>query len=187
MRWRETLVHLFICIVCLMCLASGAGRTTTRPLPRFATTLPTICPFKLMIHAALVRLVYVDDVINDFLRLLNERPAGVVRPEVSPVYTITVGELAEQIRMFKGGRESMVTEAVGTGLTRALYATYLSFLRPEQFSYSLTAHADKRGRFVEMLKTKDSGPVFIFHRASGNYARRALSPYQERKVSGDPG
>jgi len=78
------------------------------------------------------------------------------------VYTITVGKLAEQIRAFKASRESMNTEAVGAGLTRALYSTYLSFLRPEQFSYTVPIHADSRGRFVEMLKTKDSGQFSFF-------------------------
>lgn len=137
--------------------------------PNYNSAVATFChniandlPIQINDPAALVRLVYVDDVVKDFLRLLEEQPAGVVRPEVSPCYTIAVGELAEQIRAFKGGRESMVTEAVGVGLTRALYATYLSFLRPEQFSYTLTARADARGRFVEMLKTKDSGQFSFF-------------------------
>lgn len=112
--------------------------------------------------SAVVRLVYVDDALKDFLRLLEARHDGVVRPEVAPVYTITVGELAEQIKTFKNGRDSMVTEPVGAGLTRALYATYLSFLRPEQFTYSLVKHTDQRGRFVEMLKTKDSGQFSFF-------------------------
>jgi len=73
-----------------------------------------------------------------------------------------VGELAEQIRTFKGSRESMLTEAVGLGFSRALYATYLSFLLPEQFTYSLPDHADARGRFVEMLKTPDCGQFSFF-------------------------
>lgn len=137
--------------------------------PNYNSAVATFChniandlPIQINDSAALVRLVYVDDVVKDFLRLLDERPVGVVRPEVSPVYTIAVGELADQIKSFKGGRDSMVTEAVGTGLIRALYATYLSFLRPEQFSYTLNAHADARGRFVEMLKTKDSGQFSFF-------------------------
>lgn len=137
--------------------------------PNYNSAVATFChniandlPVQINDPAALVRLVYVDDVVKDFLRLLDERPVGVVRPEVSPVYTIAVGELADQIKSFKGGRETMVTESVGIGLTRALYATYLSFLRPEQFSYTLTAHADARGRFVEMLKTKDSGQFAFF-------------------------
>lgn len=137
--------------------------------PNYNSAVATFChniandlPVQINDPAALVRLVYVDDVVKDFLRLMEERPAGVVRPEVSPVYTIAVGELADQIRAFKFSRESMVTEAVGIGLTRALYATYLSFLRPAQFSYSVPIHADARGRFVEMLKTKDSGQFSFF-------------------------
>ena len=137
--------------------------------PNYNSAVATFChniandlPIQINDPATPVSLVYIDDIIDDFMRLLDGRPAGVIRPEVSPVYTITVGDLAEQIRAFKGGRESMVTEAVGTGLTRALYATYLSFMRPEQFSYALTAHADARGRFVEMLKTKDSGQFSFF-------------------------
>lgn len=137
--------------------------------PNYNSAVATFChniandlPIQINDPAALVRLVYVDDVVKDFLRLMEERPAGVVRPGVSPVYTIAVGELAEQIRAFKSSRESMVTEAVGIGLTRALYATYLSFFRPAQFSYSVPIHADARGRFVEMLKTKDSGQFSFF-------------------------
>jgi len=112
--------------------------------------------------ATIVRLVYIDDVIADFLKLLSDRPAGVLRPEIAINYTISLGHLAEQIRTFKECRELMCIEAVGVGLTRALYATYLSFLRPEQFSYSLPMHEDPRGRFVEVLKTKDSGQFSFF-------------------------
>jgi len=137
--------------------------------PNYNSAVATFChniandlPIQINDPSALVRLAYVDDVVKDFLRLLEEQPAGVVRPEVSPVYTITVGKLAEQIRAFKASRESMNTEAVGAGLTRALYSTYLSFLRPEQFSYTVPIHADSRGRFVEMLKTKDSGQFSFF-------------------------
>jgi UDP-2-acetamido-2,6-beta-L-arabino-hexul-4-ose reductase len=137
--------------------------------PNYNSAVATFCynianDLSLQINdaSAVVRLVYVDDVVKDFLRLLEARPDSVVRPEVFPCYSITVGELAEQIQLFKNSRDSMVAEPVGTGLPRALYATYLSFLRPEQFAYPLVAHADQRGRFVEMLKTKDSGQFSFF-------------------------
>jgi UDP-2-acetamido-2,6-beta-L-arabino-hexul-4-ose reductase len=137
--------------------------------PNYNSAVATFChniandlPIQINDPAAIVRLVYVDDVMSDFVNLMNERPSGVVRPEVSPVYATSVGNLADQIRAFKGSRESIVTEAVGTGLVRALYSTYLSFLRPEQFSYTLPVHADTRGRFVEMLKTKDAGQFSFF-------------------------
>lgn len=137
--------------------------------PNYNSAVATFCyntvnnlPIQINDPAAMIRLVYVDDVIKDFLRLLQARPAGVLRPEVAPEYAISVGDLASQLRTFKESCDSMITEPVGVGLTRALFATYLSFLRPEQFSYSLPVHADARGRFVEILKTKDSGQFSFF-------------------------
>lgn len=137
--------------------------------PNYNSVVATFChniandlPIQINDSSATIRLVYIDDVIRDFLRMLDERPVGVVRPEVTPSYTMTVGDLAAQIRVFGETRQSMVTERVGSGLTRALYATFLSFLRPQQFTYGLTAHLDNRGRFIEMLKTKDSGQFSFF-------------------------
>lgn len=137
--------------------------------PNYNSVVATFCyniandlPIQINDPSSLIMLVYIDDVVQEFLKILQENPLGVVRPEVLPAYKITLGELADQIRKFKNSRESMITEAVGVGLTRALYSTYLSFLCPEQFAYSLVTKADPRGRFVEMLKTKDSGQFSFF-------------------------
>lgn len=137
--------------------------------PNYNSAVATFChniandlPIQINDPAAIVHLVYIDEVIKDFLRVLNEQPPGVHWPEITPVYKTTVGELADQIRSFKMSRESLVSEAVGTGLTRALYSTYLSFFRPGQFAYTVPVYADARGRFVEMMKTKDSGQFSFF-------------------------
>jgi len=137
--------------------------------PNYNSVVATFCyniandlPIQINDPAALVNLVYIDDVIADFMTQLNVQSTAVYRPEISSHYTITVGALAEQIKAFKTSRYSIISESVGIGFVRALYATYLSFLRPEQFSYSLPVHADVRGRFVEMLKTKDSGQFSFF-------------------------
>ncbi len=137
--------------------------------PDYNSAVATFChnivndlPIQVNDPTVLIHLVYVDDVIHDFLRVLEEKPAGVLRLAVSPVYPITVGQLVRQIIAFKGSRESMITENVGSGLARALYATYLSFMSPAQFSYFLPVHVDSRGRFVEMLKTIDSGQFSFF-------------------------
>ena len=74
----------------------------------------------------------------------------------------TVGALAETIRAFKASRDSLVTERVGQGLVRALHSTYVSFLPPEEFSYTVPRHGDARGVFVEMLKTPDCGQFSYF-------------------------
>lgn len=137
--------------------------------PNYNSAVATFChniandlPIQINDPSATVRLIYVDDVIAEFLRIMVERPTGAIFPNCQPTYTITVGDLAEQIYTFKQSRQNMLIEAVGTGLTRALYSTYLGFLKPEQFSYGLPIHEDPRGRFVEMLKTKDSGQFSFF-------------------------
>lgn len=112
--------------------------------------------------AANLKLVYVDDVVGEFIRALNAMPVGLSRGEVSPVYGITLGDLAAQIEAFKNCRESLVSERVGSGLVRALYATYVSYLPPAKFAYDLPMYGDERGVFVEMLKTQDSGQFSFF-------------------------
>ena len=55
-----------------------------------------------------------------------------------------------------------MTERVGTGLVRALYATYVSYLPVASFTYRVPQHGDPRGVFVEMLKTPDCGQFSFF-------------------------
>ena len=137
--------------------------------PNYNSAVATFChnlarglPIQIHDPAAPVSLVYVDDVVENFIGRLNEPVAGLSRPEVAPVYSTTVGKLADQIRAFADVRQNMVTERVGTGLVRALYATYISYLEPSAFSYSIPKYGDPRGVFVEMLKTKDSGQFSFF-------------------------
>ena len=107
-----------------------------------------------------LNLVYIDDLVVAFVRIMAGNEAASC--EVQPSYTISVGELADQIRTFRASRGTLVSERVGGGLTRALYATYVSYLPPEEFAYEVPKHADPRGVFVEMLKTKDSGQFSFF-------------------------
>lgn len=142
--------------------------------PQYNSAVATFCyniandlPIQINAASAEIQLTYIDDLINDFMGLIESRPSGVLWPKPSIIYRITVGELAEQLQAFKDSRQSMVVGPVGSGLTRALYSTYLSFLQPQQFSYPLTVHADPRGRFVEFLKTRDSGQFSFFTAGPG--------------------
>lgn len=109
-----------------------------------------------------ISLVYIDDVIDKFLEIIDGVENGGLYVNVPTQYESTVGKLAEQIYSFKNSRQTLETERVGTGLVRALYATYVSYLRPEDFSYGVPQHGDPRGVFVEMLKTSDSGQFSYF-------------------------
>ena len=81
---------------------------------------------------------------------------------VTPHYTTTVGEVARLIQAFAASRDNLLTERVGTGLGRALYATYVSYLPVESFAYPVPMHGDARGVFVEMLRTPDCGQFSFF-------------------------
>ncbi|KAA0690846.1 NAD-dependent epimerase/dehydratase family protein [Halopseudomonas laoshanensis] len=142
--------------------------------PDYNSAVATFChniardiPVHVNDASAPMRLVYIDDVIASFDRLLDSQTTTGPFVVVEPVYNISVGELADQLKRFKATREHLVTEAVGTGLTRALYSTYVSYLPPELFTYTVPQHGDERGVFVEMLKTPDAGQFSFFTAHSG--------------------
>ena len=137
--------------------------------PDYNSAVATFChniarqlPIRIDDPSAPVRLIYIDDVVAELLAFLADPGQDVRFPDAGPVYNATVGELARQIEAFRDVRSTLVSERVGTGLVRALYATYVSFLPPEAFSYGVPKYGDARGVFVEMLKTPDCGQFSFF-------------------------
>lgn len=137
--------------------------------PNYNSAVATFCnniaqdlPIQINNPSAQINLVYIDDVVNAFLTVLDGKSIEPGFANVQPQYQISVGALVEQIQAFKESRESLISEAVGTGLVRALYSTYVSYLKPEQFSYEVPKYGDSRGVFVEMLKTTNSGQFSYF-------------------------
>ena len=142
--------------------------------PNYNSAVATFCyntlndlPITIHNDQAELNLVYIDDVCKNFVRLLEPSIVRSQTCEISPVYKTTVGEVVELLAKFKDSRNSLITEKVGTEFIRALYSTYVSYLEPEQFAYSVTRHSDERGTFVEMLKTKESGQFSFFTAHAG--------------------
>lgn len=137
--------------------------------PNYNSVVATFCyniahglPIEITDPKRYLRLAYIDDVTESFVNFIRKPSLGVDKPVISPEYKITLGELAKQITAFKNSRSTLVSERVGEGLLRALYATYISYLPLSEFSYHLPIYSDKRGKFVEMLKTHDSGQFSFF-------------------------
>lgn len=137
--------------------------------PNYNSAVATFChniardlPVQINDPDAVINLVYVDDVIASFHSVLEGEAQYSPFVDVEPVYHITVGELVSQLNRFKATRDNLITEPVGTGLVRALYSTYVSYLPPESFTYTVPQHGDERGVFVEMLKTPDAGQFSFF-------------------------
>lgn len=137
--------------------------------PNYNSVVATFCyniandlPIQINDPAARIRLAYVDDVINEFVGALTGMPTRVRDGQIEPEYSITLSDLDNQIRAFNNCRTTLVSERVGYGLVRALYATYVSYLPTSKFAYDLSIHGDNRGIFVEMLKTPDAGQFSYF-------------------------
>ena len=137
--------------------------------PNYNSVVSTFCyniahglPIQINDSSTKLNLVYVDDVISEFLRAVQSETNGLTWGSVEPVYPITLGKLANQIEAFNNNRSSLVSERVGSGIIRSLYSTFVSYLPPEQFSYDLPHYGDERGTFVEILKTHDSGQFSYF-------------------------
>jgi UDP-2-acetamido-2,6-beta-L-arabino-hexul-4-ose reductase len=141
--------------------------------PNYNSAVATFChnvanglPISVNEAAPPLNLVYVDDVVQAFVNCLQAPAHGATAPDafdfVAPVYSTTVAEVAATVQGFADSRTTLLTDRVGSGLVRALYSTYISYLPPAAFAYTVPRHADPRGEFVEMLKTPDAGQFSYF-------------------------
>jgi UDP-2-acetamido-2,6-beta-L-arabino-hexul-4-ose reductase len=106
--------------------------------PNYNSVVATFChniarglPIQVNDPAAPVTLVHIEDVVERFVQLMNGADEGVesdVFSSVEPQYTITVGELVRLLQAFKTSGATLMSEYSNTGLERALYTTYLSYL-----------------------------------------------------------
>jgi UDP-2-acetamido-2,6-beta-L-arabino-hexul-4-ose reductase len=136
--------------------------------PDYNSVVATFCynllhdlPITIHDEDAPLRLVYIDDVVDTMLTLLSSRAVSRWL-DVMPVYDTTVGEMAAILRAIAANRKTLTVPRVGVGLSRALHATFLSYVEPESFSYRIAQHVDARGSFSEFLRTVDSGQISIF-------------------------
>lgn len=137
--------------------------------PNYNSAVATFChniardlPIQINDPEARITLVYIDDVITQFISAMDSQVVGEPFVNVEPQYSVSVGALAEQLRAFRDSRTNLITEPVGTAFVRALYSTYVSYLPTESFTYEVPKYGDPRGVFVEMLKTRDSGQFSYF-------------------------
>jgi len=81
-----------------------------------------------------LELVYIDDVIAEFLRHLDvPPPPGQQRYAVSRTFRVTLGELAERIQRLHAIRGTLLVPDLRDELNRCLHATFLSFLPEDDF------------------------------------------------------
>jgi UDP-2-acetamido-2,6-beta-L-arabino-hexul-4-ose reductase len=114
-------------------------------------------------RSVVLTLCYIDDLVSEMLRALAGNPTRAGEfCEVPVTHKISLGELADTLISFKESREKRSVADMSDPLTKKLYATYLSYLPPEDgFSYPLTMNVDARGSFTEVFRTEERGQVSV--------------------------
>ncbi|MFS7403587.1 NAD-dependent epimerase/dehydratase family protein [Carnobacterium maltaromaticum] len=137
--------------------------------PNYNSVVATFCynisrgiPIKINDESSQMTLCYIDDVIKEFINALKNQPTKEGKYcRVPNEYKMTVGELAQKIKLLNENRETLVMPSLQKQFDRDLYATYLSYLDEENFSYKLKKNVDNRGWLAEFIKSKDNGQIFI--------------------------
>jgi UDP-2-acetamido-2,6-beta-L-arabino-hexul-4-ose reductase len=152
--------------VCIYRLPNVFGKWSR---PNYNSAVATFCnniasdiPIVVNDSNAIVNLVYIDDVVNEFVSAMN----GDEHIEngycfVPTVYKVRLGEIVELLTKFKNSRNSLSVPFMGNAFEKALYSTYLSYLPKDKFSYPLKMNIDNRGSFTEIIKTEDRGQFSV--------------------------
>ena len=137
--------------------------------PNYNSVVATFChnlarglPIQVNDPAVVLNLVYIDDVVAEFIRALAGRPnrAGAFCA-VPTVHTANLGAIVALLQSFQASRAARTIPDLADAFTKALYSTYLSYLPPDAFSYPLQTQSDQRGSFTEFLKTPERGQVSV--------------------------
>lgn len=109
-----------------------------------------------------ITLVYIDDVVKSFISDIENNKRGLHQKSIKPVYETTISNLADLIHSFQSDSTLFKIDRVGKGFVGALYSTYISYIPVSKVDYELNYCNDKRGTFVEILKTSDCGQFSYF-------------------------
>lgn len=137
--------------------------------PNYNSAVATFChntarnlPLTINDPEAILNLVYIDDVVNEFVRALNSNATRLGDYcTVEPVYMTKLGQIAKLLESFRKSRENLSVPDSSDDFTKKLYSTYLSYLPNDLFSYPLKIHVDARGSFTEFIRTSAWGQLSV--------------------------
>lgn len=137
--------------------------------PNYNSVVATFCnnianelPIEISDPSHVVTLAYIDDVIDTFLAHLDadEIDHNSIQT-IDRTFEISLGDLSDRIHMIHAIRSSLIVPNLNDLLNKFLYATYISYLPTDSFSYQLTKNSDERGYLAEFIKSHEFGQIFI--------------------------
>lgn len=113
--------------------------------------------------AKVLTLVYIDDVIQEFLRtLVGETPES---PsffyEVQPSFEVALGAIASKLKNIKETRDKLIVPNFEDVFDRNLYATFTSYFDQDDIGYALDKKEDERGWLAEFIKSDQFGQIYV--------------------------
>lgn len=107
-------------------------------------------------------LCYIDDVVEEIIQCIKGNPFKYDENYgVRKTYDVSLKQLSELLYSFKEMRSDLSIPDQEDEFTKKLYATYLSYLPEDEFSYPLKMNVDDRGSFTEFIRTKGNGQVSV--------------------------
>jgi UDP-2-acetamido-2,6-beta-L-arabino-hexul-4-ose reductase len=136
--------------------------------PNYNSVTATFCyniandlPIRISDPRRELELSYVDDVVAAFLSEIDGLHAEDETGADVKSYSIQLGDLAGRIQAFHDMRANLILPDFADWFNRALYATYLSYIPPEELRHSLDIKSDDRGSLAEFIKQEHFGQVFV--------------------------
>lgn len=122
-----------------------------------------------------LELLYVDDLVNEMLDLLEGKAHRCEYDGLNPIekadgryyfvpvtHKVTLGEIVDLLNTFKDQPKTLVMPEIPNGsFAKKLYSTYLSYLPKEKTIFDLKMNVDDRGSFTELLKTANCGQISV--------------------------
>lgn len=150
--------------------------------PNYNSAVSTFCnaiandlPFTVNDRNTVVELLYIDDLVDGMLDLLEGKEKHCYYDGLKPVesesgkycfvpltYKVTLGGIVDLLQSFKAQPHTLVVPPIPDGsFAKKLYSLYLSYLPKEKFKFDIKMNCDDRGSFTELLKTSDHGQFSV--------------------------
>lgn len=137
--------------------------------PNYNSAVATFCnniandlPIKVNDPNILMNLVYIDDVVDAFIKALDN---DVIQENnychIQTVHKVKLGKIVEFLNKFKDSRNTLSVPNMTNEFEKDLYSTYLSYIPENLFSYPLKMNVDNRGSFTEIIRTDDRGQFSV--------------------------
>lgn len=107
-----------------------------------------------------LELCYIDDVVEAIIHKLDGTDKSGYS-EISQIDSVSLQELCNTILSFKESRKTYAYPDQTSCFNKNLYATYLSYLPKDEFSYLLNTRVDDRGSFTEILRSAVDGQISV--------------------------